>query len=147
MFNITDDILPFYQEMENDAIMVDLIHKLRGLKAPTTPTIFEALVDLVIEQQISLKAAHSIENRLIRAVGNPVTFGGDTCYCYPTPCNIAKTTDSLFRACGLTLRKGECLWGISQQLLSGTLDLDLFKTYPDTESIISEMVEIRGVGR
>ena len=78
---------------------------------------------------------------------NPVTFGGDTFFCYPTPKNIAKTTDSLFRACGLTLRKGEYLQGISQQLLSGTLDLDHFRTYAETESILSEMVEIRSVGR
>ncbi len=29
----------------------------------------------------------------------------------------------------------------------GTLDLDRFKTYPDNESIISELVKIRGVGK
>ena len=49
--------------------MASLISQLRGVKSPTTPTVFEALVDSVIEQQISLKAAHSIEKRLIRAVG------------------------------------------------------------------------------
>jgi DNA-3-methyladenine glycosylase II len=147
MFNITEDITPFYEAMEKDAIMTDLTHQLRGLKAPTTPTIFEALVDSVIEQQISLKAAHSIENRLIRTVGNPVTLDGETWYCYPTPHILAKTPDSTFRSCGLTLRKGEYIRGISQQILSGSLDLDHFRSYPDTESIISEMEKIRGVGR
>lgn len=73
MFNINEDITPFYEAMEKDAIMSSLICQLRGLKAPTTPTVFEALVDSVTEQQISLKAAHSIENRLIRASGNPLT--------------------------------------------------------------------------
>jgi DNA-3-methyladenine glycosylase II len=79
MFNISEDITPFYEAMEKDAIIADLIRRLRGRKALTTPTVFEALIDLVIEQQISFKAAHSIENRLIRAVGNTLTLDGDTC--------------------------------------------------------------------
>jgi DNA-3-methyladenine glycosylase II len=147
MFNISEDITPFYEAMEKDAIMTDLLRQLRGLKAPTTPTVFEALVDSVIEQQISLKAAHSIEKRLIRAVGNSLTFDGDTWYCYPTPPILATTPDSTFRSCGLTLRKGEYIREISQQILAGTLDLDLFRSFADTESIISQMVKIRGVGR
>ena len=147
IFTITDDMTSFYEAMEEDAIMAGLTRQLRGLKAPTTSTVFEALVDSVIEQQISLKAAHSIENRLIRAVGNPLTLDGDTYYCYPTPYILAKTQDSTFRSCGLTLRKSEYIREISQQILAGTLDLDHFRIYPDTESIISEMVKIRGVGR
>jgi len=58
--------------MEKDSIMASLVSQLRGVKSPTTLTVFEALVDSVIEQQISLKAAHSIEKQLIRAVGNPL---------------------------------------------------------------------------
>jgi len=147
MFNITENITPFYLAMEKDVIMTDLLRQLRGLKAPTTPTVFEALVDSVIEQQISLKAAHSIEKRLIRAVGNSLTFDGYTWYCYPTPPLLATTPDSTFRSCGLTLRKGEYIREISQQILAGTLDLDHFRSFADTESIISQMVKIRGVGR
>jgi DNA-3-methyladenine glycosylase II len=147
MFNINEDITPFYEAMENDAIMSSLTSQLRGLKAPTTPTVFEALVDSVTEQQISLKAAHSIEHRLIRASGNSLTIGSNTFYCYPTPEILSIIPDSTFRSCGLTLRKGEYIRGISQQIVAGTLDLDHLKTYPDTESIISELVQIRGVGR
>jgi DNA-3-methyladenine glycosylase II len=147
MFNLTEDITPFYEVMEKDAIMVGFTRQLRGLKSPTTPTLFEALVNSVIEQQISLKAAYSIEKRLIRDVGNFLTLDGDTWYCYPTPHILATIPDTTFRSCGLTLRKGEYIRGISQQILSGTLDLEHFRSYPDTESIISEMVKIRGVGR
>ncbi len=147
IFNINDDITPFYRAVEGDEVMAVLTHRLRGLKPPTTPTVFEALVDSVIEQQISLKAAHSIENRLIRSVGKSLIIEKNTCYSYPTPHILAHISDSTFRSCGLTIRKGEYIREISQSILPGTLDLDRFKTYPDTESIISEMVKIRGVGR
>jgi DNA-3-methyladenine glycosylase II len=147
MFNIDDDLLPFYKAMESDPIMTALVQRLWGVKAPATPTIFEALTDSVIEQQISLAAAHSIQHRLIRTVGTPLVIDNATWHCYPTPQILAKTTDATFRACGLTLRKGEYIRDISRHIVEGTLDLDHFKNYPDTESIISEMVTVRGIGR
>ena len=60
---------------------------------------------------------------------------------------LAKTPDETFRACGLTLRKGEYIRGIAQQILAGDLDPEAFRGYPDTESIIAELVKVRGIGR
>jgi DNA-3-methyladenine glycosylase II len=147
MFSIDDDLVPFYTAMESDSVMTALVQQLWGVKAPTTPTVFEALTDSVIEQQISLAAAHSIEHRLIREVGRPLVLDNTTWYCYPAPQVLAKTTDATFRTCGLTLRKGEYIRDISRHIVEGTLDLDHFKTWPDTESIINGMVRIRGIGR
>ncbi len=147
MFNIHEDLAPFYRAMEQDRIMTSLISQLRGVKSPTTPTVFEALVDSIIEQQISLRAAHSVENRLIRALGTPLALGDQVYYSYPTPSTLAEATDPVFRACGLTRRKGEYIRGVSQQILSGALDPESFRTYPDTEMIISELTKIRGIGQ
>jgi len=147
MFNINEDITPFYHAMHKDPIMTSLIRQLHGVKSPTTPTVFEALVDSVIEQQISLKAAHSIEKRLIRATGKTLAVHDLVYYSYPTPHTLAETTDITFRACGLTRRKGEYIRGISQDILSGALDLESFRTFTDTEAVISELTKIRGVGR
>ena len=112
-----------------------------------TPTVFEALTDSVIEQQISLKAAHSIGNRLIRAVGKQLALDGTVRYCYPDPEILARTTDTTFRACGLTIRKGEYIRDISRLILAGDLDMEGFRQFPDTESVIGELVKIRGIGR
>jgi DNA-3-methyladenine glycosylase II len=147
IFNINEDMAPFCLAMQHDPIMSSLIRQLRGVRSPTTPTIFEALIDSVIEQQISLKAAHSIERRLIRAVGSTLAVHDLVYYSYPIPVILAETTDSTFRACGLTRRKGEYIRGISQDILSGTLDLEGFRKYSDTGAIINELMKIRGVGQ
>ena len=147
MFNIHEDLSPFYRAMEKDVIMASLISRLCGVKSPTTPTVFEALVDSIIEQQISLNVAHSIENRLIRALGTPLRLKDQVYYGYPTPHTLAETTDSGFRSCGLTRRKGEYIRGISQQIITKSLDLENFRSYQDTEMIISELTKIRGIGR
>jgi len=147
MFNIHEDLAPFYPAVEKDGILTSLISQLHGVKSPTTPTVFEALVDSIIEQQISLRAAHSVENRLIRALGTPLALGAKVYYSYPTPHTLAEATDSIFRACGLTRRKGEYIRGVSQQILSGALDTESFRNYLDTEMIVSELTKIRGIGQ
>ena len=147
LLSLPDDMAPFYQAVAGDPILADLTVRLRGVRAPVTLTVFEALADSIIEQQISLKAAHSIENRLIRAVGNQLVLDGTVCYCYPDPAILAATPDSTLRACGMTVRKGEYLRDVSRLILAGDLDVEGFRQVPDTETVIEELVKIRGIGR
>jgi DNA-3-methyladenine glycosylase II len=147
MFNLHDDLIPFYHTIEKDRVMNRLAHELEGLKVPTTPTVFEALVDSVIEQQISLKVAHTLQNRLIKAVGTQLYDGESRYYCYPTPGILAATRPELFRECGMSVRKGEYIREISAAIVSGELDVEKFRGYPQTEELIEEMVKIRGIGK
>jgi DNA-3-methyladenine glycosylase II len=147
ILSITDDPDPFYRAVAGDPVLARLTTRLRGLRAPVTPTVFEALADSVIEQQISLKSARSIENRLIRTVGKRFVLDGDAYYCYPDPAILVNIPDSTFRACGLTVRKGEYLRDTSRLILAGDLDVEGFRTYQDSEAVIEELVKIRGIGR
>jgi DNA-3-methyladenine glycosylase II len=149
LFSTEDDPALFYAAMAADETMAGLTRKLEGLRCPVTATVFEALVDSVIEQQISLTVSRGIENRLIKAVGTPLESEGVLMYCYPTPEILAEVSDPVFRACGLTRRKGEYIRDLSQNILDGTLDLESYRSDPgtDTETIISELDKIRGIGR
>jgi len=147
MFNIYDDLTPFYHAVHNDPVMNKLTLQFCGLKSPTTPTLFEALVDSIIEQQISLKVAQSLQARLIKKTGKQLGIGTDIYYCYPSPETLAGSPDTLFRGCGLTTRKGEYIRDLSESVVSGDLDLDKFRRYDDTSRIIREMMEIRGIGK
>jgi DNA-3-methyladenine glycosylase II len=147
ILSIHDDMAPFYRAVAGDPILADLTVRLRGVRAPVTLTVFEALADSIIEQQISLKAAHSIENRLIRAVGKQLVLDDTVYYCYPDPEILATTADSTFRSCGMTVRKGEYLRDVSRLILAGDLDVEGFRQFPDTETVIEELVKIRGIGR
>ena len=147
ILSISDDLAPFYQAVAGDPILAALTVRLRGVRATVTPTVFEALTDSIIEQQISLKAARRIANRLIRAAGKKLALDGTVYFCYPDPEILAGTPDSTFRSCGLTARKGEYIRDISRLILHGDLDTEGFRKYNDTELVIEELVKIRGIGR
>lgn len=147
LLNIADDLMPFYRAMEPDAVMAPLTRTLRGLRCPTTPTVFEALIDSIIEQQISLAVAHTIQNRLIRQTGASVRKGDRIYFCYPTPEILAGVPVASLRACGMTSRKAEYIHDLSRSISSGELDIEKFRGYTDTEQIIAELIRMRGIGR
>jgi DNA-3-methyladenine glycosylase II len=146
LFNLSIDLTAFYDETKNDRIMQTLTQRLRGLKSPTTPTVFEALVDSIIEQQISLNVAHVLERNVIKTFGDQLKVDDKGYYAFPTPENVADATVEQLRNCGLSMRKAEYIHGIATAIVKGELDLEHFKTYDDPEGIIKEMVKIRGIG-
>ncbi len=146
LFSLDLDLKPFYETVKDDQVMAGLTRKLWGLKTPTTPTVFEALVDAIVEQQISMKVATSIENRIIKNFGDVLDLEGTVYYVYPTPQRLATVSVEEFRQCGLSFRKGEYIKGASMLIADGKLDLEKLRSYDSSERIIRELDEIRGIG-
>jgi DNA-3-methyladenine glycosylase II len=146
IFNLNFDLCAFYSELKNDYTMTQFAQQLYGLKNPTTPTVFEALVDSIVEQQISIKVAHTLEERLVKKFGEALTLDGETYYAYPTPQNIARVSVEEIGNCGLSQRKAEYIHGVAKLIADGKLDLDQLKIHQNPEEIIAELDEIRGIG-
>ncbi len=146
IFNLDFDLCSFYQDIEKEPTMHRIAQQLYGLKNPTTPTVFESLVDSIVEQQISIKVAHTIEQRLAKKFGENLTIDGATYFLYPTPQNIATATESEVQQVGLSQRKAEYIHGAAQLIVEGKLDLEKIKSEKDPEQIIAELDEIRGIG-
>ncbi len=126
--------------------MHKIAQQLYGLKNPTTPTVFEALMDSIVEQQISLKVAQSIEVRLIKEFGETLTLDAEIYYIYPTPQTIAKVKVSELKICGLSEQKAQYLQGAAQLIVQGKLDLEKLKTKQSTAEILFDLDAIRALG-
>ncbi len=146
LFSLDLDLNPFYETVKDDRILADVTRKLRGLKSSTTPTVFEALVDSIVEQQISLKVAASIESKIIKKFGDVLHLESDVYYAYPTPQRLAAASTDDLRQCGLSFRKGEYIKNVSTLITEGKLDLEKLRNYERSEQIIRELDEIRGIG-
>jgi DNA-3-methyladenine glycosylase II len=146
LFNLMFDLKPFYEHVKNDKIMAELTKKLRGLKSPTTPTVFEALTNSIIEQQISIKVAYSMQRKLIKTFGDVLKIDNEVYYAYPTPQKLASVTTGQLRECGLSAKKAEYIQNVSKMVADRKLDLEKFKSYEDVKEIINTLCEIRGIG-
>jgi DNA-3-methyladenine glycosylase II len=146
LFNLDLDLSQFTAAVKDDPVMSAIAWRLRGLKPPKTATVFEALVDSIIEQQISLAAAHSIEKRVVRTFGDTFVWEGGEYYAFPTPGRLADTSPEELRACGLSQKKSEYILGIARGIRDGTLDIETHGPAEETETIIRGLSALRGVG-
>jgi DNA-3-methyladenine glycosylase II len=146
LFNMDFDPGPFYKTVKRDKRMVHLVEKLKGLRSPTTQTVFEALVDSIIEQQISLKVATSIERGIIKKYGENLILEDNKYYAFPSPQVFSSISIEDLRSCGLTQRKAEYIIDISNSIATRKLDLEKFKRYESAQKIIDDLDAIRGIG-
>ena len=146
LFNLNGDLRPFYDSVKSDERLSKLIQRLRGLKSPTTQTVFEALIQSIIEQQISLNVAHNLETKVIRTFGDTLKMDNEVYYAFPTPQELASVTVEQLHKCGLSLRKAEYIRDVSKLVADGNLDLEKFKNYESIKEVIDELCKIRGIG-
>jgi DNA-3-methyladenine glycosylase II len=98
--------------------------------------VYGALVRSITGQQLSVKAARAIWNRLLER------FGGHT----PTPEQIlADDPEALRAACGFSRAKVAYLRSLAEHVLTGELELDRLAELPDTE-VLRELTAVKGIG-
>ena len=146
IFNLDFNLCAFYKDIENEPVMHQITQKLYGLKNPTTPTVFESLIDSIVEQQISIKVAITIEHRLSKKFGDHINIDDQTYFAYPTPQNINATTITEIQQVGLSLRKAEYIQNAAKLIAEGKLNLEELKSNPNPEQIIAKLDEVRGIG-
>jgi DNA-3-methyladenine glycosylase II len=95
---------------------------------------FFTLTRAIVGQQISVKAAQSVWERLSACVGEV------------TPQNVLARKRPELRACGLSDRKTEYIADLAQHFADGTIHVARWPEMTD-EEIIAELVEVRGIGR
>ncbi len=146
LFSLDFNLKDFYDDIKNDKILARLTQKLFGLKSPITQSVFEALVDSIIEQQISLRVASVLERKLIKNWGDPLQLDGEVFYAYPTPKILSAAKQEELRNIGLSQRKAEYIQNVASLIAKGTLDLESIKTRSNSEEIIKELDSVRGIG-
>jgi DNA-3-methyladenine glycosylase II len=145
LFNLEFNLPEFYEQTKNDAILSKITKRLYGLRSPSTQFAFEALIDSIVEQQISLKVAHAFESRIIKKWGDAVNFEDEVFYVFPTPKSLAKATQKELREVGLSERKAEYVRNAASLIVNGKLNLESLKQKESNE-IIEELDKIKGVG-
>ena len=120
-----------------DPVLRDLMrkHGACGLAGAQHEDPFRALVHAIISQQLSSKAAATIEARF------DAIFAGR-----PTPAGVMDVGDDRLRAVGMSGPKVRYVRDLCARLQSGSLRLDTLHELPD-EGVIDALTQVKGIGR
>ncbi|MCT8250209.1 DNA-3-methyladenine glycosylase family protein [Proteus faecis] len=117
-----------------DKRLAALIERIGDIKRPLTPDLFTALVKNIIEQQISVSAAETVNLRLLKL-----------CEGIYTPERIAKLSEQEIQQCGMTMRKAGYIIGIADAVISEKLNLNKIPDMTDKE-VIDTLIQLKGIG-
>jgi DNA-3-methyladenine glycosylase II len=145
MLGVEVDLTPFYRSAAKVQWLHPLVSRMRGVRPPRYPTIWEACVNAIVFQQISLHAASSIMGRLTVGLSEPIEHSGVPLYPFPSPQQVLSAPDSLLRGAGLSAGKLATLQRVADALGAGALDEGHLERLPSPDAA-ALLRSIKGIG-
>jgi DNA-3-methyladenine glycosylase II len=118
---------------KKDKKLGQAIDRIGTIERKVIPDLFTALINSIVSQQISSKAAATVWNRMQEHFGAIM------------PLTIASATIEEIQQCGLSTRKAGYIKGIGETVVQGELNISEFPQLADSE-IIKCLSSLHGVG-
>jgi DNA-3-methyladenine glycosylase II len=122
-----------------------VVESLVGLPELRTASVFEALMQTVIEQQISWVTAQKAQRWLVEWVGNKIEYDGQVHYAFPSPEQIAAVTVDDLKPLKITFKRMALMIDLAEQVASGQLDLEGLRDVSPAEAY-KRLLAIKGIG-
>lgn len=151
MLGLTIDLKFFYLfsdtmlTNQNNALRL-LIEQYRGVKPPRFPSIFEALINAIACQQVTLDLGILMINRLAENFGMEFADEGVAFYAFPRPEDLASVSENDLRKLGFSCQKVLAIKELSTGIANQKIDLTHLEEMTDEEAI-RFLSSLHGIGR
>ena len=119
-----------------DPVMRAIIEQIGPCTLKPNPDVFNALIDAIISQQISVRAADAILARVRTALPDGII----------TPTALAACDFETLRTMGLSTQKARYIRSLVEHIQNGQLQLEQLPILSD-EEIIQRLTVVKGIGR
>jgi DNA-3-methyladenine glycosylase II len=121
--------------LRKDRKLAKIIDRVGEFNLSLTKNPYQSLVEAIITQQLSGKAADSISTRFRAIYGR-----------FPKPADVMETSDAKLRKAGLSYMKVSYIKDLSKKVESKEIRLAYMKNLTD-EEIIVQLTQVKGIGR
>ncbi len=146
LLGIKIDLQKFYRLSKKDQWLEPFVSQFQGMKPPRLLTPFEALVNAIACQQLTLTMGIRLLNRLTEAYGMALKTEAGIVHAFPRPQDLANADIEDLRKMGFSYQKARYLTTISRFIVDGELNLDTIAQLDDKEAV-ARLCELKGVGR
>lgn len=145
ILHIDHDTARFWTWARGRADLWPVLEPVEGLPMPRTETMYEALINTVIEQQIAWTAAQRAQRLLCEWGGEYVEYGGTRYDVLPSPARLAASDPADLKMLKITDRRSAVLIRIAAGVAAGELDLESLRDLSVAERY-ARLTSIKGVG-
>jgi DNA-3-methyladenine glycosylase II len=145
LLSVDADLNRFYEFAATDAALSNVVLPLRGLHNIRTETVFEALLTLIIEQQITLTGALRAQRWLVEWANNRVIHDDMPFYTFARPHQLAGATVDELKPLKITSRRMQVMIDVAQQEATGQLNLEALGDVTP-QAAYERLVKLNGIG-
>ncbi len=139
------DAVPLQRAAERVPSLRPTALALRGMRPPRFPELFDAFVNVIPFQQLSLDAGAAIVGRLVQRFGERMQHADRSFAIYPSAGVIADARVAGLIACGLSRSKAEALRHVARAVSNGDVTEDAIARL-DTGDALKALTELPGIG-
>lgn len=139
------DLTPLYDGARAFAWLDRIATLARGVRPPRYPTLWEAIVNAVVYQQVSIHAAGAILRRVIERFAVASEADGVRLFPFPDAATILAADPPELRSLGLSVNKINALKAVAHAIADGALD-EAALAELTTPDLIAALVEHKGIG-
>jgi DNA-3-methyladenine glycosylase II len=139
------DLSAFYRGVQYVPWLERIAEGALGVKPPRYPSLWEAVVNAVVYQQVSIHAAGAILRRVIERYGVPCEIDDVRLYPFPTARTLLDADPLELRDLGLSINKITSLKAVAAALEDRSLDEETL-TLLETPDLLEALVEHKGIG-
>ncbi|HEX7981070.1 MAG TPA: AlkA N-terminal domain-containing protein [Gemmatimonadaceae bacterium] len=145
MLGVERDLTVFNRAAARIPWLAPLAKRMRGVRPPRYPTLWEACVNAIVFQQVSLVAASAIVRRLLLQLSNTREIDGITLREFPNAESILEADDHLAREVGLSNSKWTTLQRVAEAIATGALNEEILEER-NSRDAATLLQRIRGIG-
>lgn len=145
MLGVDIDLRHWYQRASEFPWLADVADRLRGLKPPRYPDLWEALCHSIVFQQLSITAGAAIMKRFVEYFSAPIDHDGIRLHPFPLPAAIVTAQEKTLRGLGLSRMKGSYLQAVAHTILDGRIREDVLQSVSTPEAA-AQLMKLRGIG-
>jgi DNA-3-methyladenine glycosylase II len=139
------DLSDFHRRARHVAWLSPLARRMRGLRPPRYPGLFEACANAILFQQVSLQAASAIMRRLIMATATRVEHDGIPLAVFPSVEQFLDADDAVIHDAGVSAGKLATLRRAALAIARGDLSEALLDERPSADAAML-LRRIKGIG-
>jgi 3-methyladenine DNA glycosylase/8-oxoguanine DNA glycosylase len=141
------DLRPLYDRASGDPVLSPKLNEFYGLKRMSRANLFEDIVNRIIQMRLSHKpTAKKMVFKVRETYGTHLDYNGLQLPAWPRPFQLATAAPAQIRKLGPTVRKGEYIIDLAQNILSGEIDLHYLDRDAGPQEFYDKISQVRGIG-
>lgn len=145
-FDLDYDLERFYDFAASDTRFKEVTRELYGFRMLAYVNIVDVLMWSILGQQINMKFAFTLKERLVAHFNHFVEYDGEKYWIMPSAAELLTLSVEEMREMQISNRKAEYILNCAEGMKNGVLSKEHLQSFGDYDEAMAHLTKVKGIG-